>query len=134
MKKYEMREILKFNKINLGVYNLRGTKEPSGFFGKNRLYVAFNFKNKDLQTITNVLVNSWKENKNYKGLRWNESSKWEIINEPIKISVANKNIINLTFPKGSLSYFYYRRDNKNRSWSIKINTNNMECVLFKQDR
>ena len=133
MKKYEIREILKLNKINLGVYNLKGTKEPPGFFGKSRLYVAFNFKNKNLQTITYELVNSWKENKDYRGLRWNKSSKWEIIKKPI-ISVANKNIINLTFPKGSFSYFYYRRDNKNRSWSIKINTNNMECVLFKQER
>jgi len=72
------------------------------------------------------LVNSWEKNKNYRGLRWNESSKWEIIKEPIKISVANKNIINLTFPKGSLSYFYSRSNNKDKNWSIKINTNNME--------
>ena len=133
MKKYEIRDILKLNKINLGVCNLRGTKEPPGFFGKNRLYVAFNFKNKNLQTITNELVNSWEKNKNYRGLRWNESSKWEIIKEPIKISVANKNIINLTFPKGSLTYFYSRSNDKDKNWSIKINTNNMECVLFKQD-
>ena len=111
---------------NLGIYNLKGMKGPPDFHGDDFLKISFTFRDKNIHTLTNKLVNAWKNNKKLWGFGWNESSKWDAIHETTDINVANKDIIKLTIPKGSLSYSY---NNGCAVFGIIINTNNMECLF-----
>ena len=122
----DIRDTLKYNRINLEICDLKGIRNSPNYPEDDFLGISFKFKCKNFQTITNKLVKAWISNKNHLRLTWNESSKWEILKEPMEINIANKNIIKLTFPKGSLNYNCNSGDAVR---SIIINTNNMECLF-----
>ncbi len=118
MHKTEIRKVLIRNDIILDTYNLKGVKGRRDSHGDCFIKITFNFKNQNFQYLTNNLVVLWKKNKNYRGLSWDESSKWEIS----KKNFINKNKkIDLSLPKGSLIY-------KSKYQQIGIDTNSMKCV------
>ena len=118
MPKTETRRWLNVNAIYCDVYNLKGVKGPPNFHGDSYVNIFFNFKNKDLKSLTNNLVNSWKNNKRHQGLTWNELSKWETLNTTRKINFGKTIFI---LPQGSLIYV------SKYQW-IGIDTNSMKCV------
>ncbi len=128
MKESDIIDTLARGKIapNLGIYNLKGMKGPPDFHGNDFLKISFSFRDKNIHTLTNKLVKAWKNNKRHWGFGWNESSKWNVIYETMDINIADKNIIKLTIPKGSLDYSY---NNGSKVFGIIINTNNMVCLF-----
>ena len=114
----EIKSVVNRNVIRPDVYNLKGVKGIADSHGDCYIKITFNFKSKDLQSLTNILVNSWKKNKNHRGLTWNKLSKWETLK---KTNKNNNKKINLFLSKGSLFF-----DSKYQ-W-IGIDTNSMKCV------
>ncbi len=118
MQQSETKDIIYRSINNLKIYDIKGVKGPSDFHGDRFIKITFYFKNKDIQSLTNKLVDSWSKNKKWRGLTWNKFSKWRISKKTIN---GNNNKIDLSLPKGSLIY--------NSKWQwIGIDTNSFKCV------